>query len=411
MSAARASRALGAVALAAVALPAHVQARAAACPAHKSGRWSYVEPTGDVFPDKTVVASPRPGTDVLVSTTVAYRGLTRSTDDGCTWTVTSSLDDLAQTSAARLDPTFRFDALVARGGTVYATAVSSDQSIVTAPTVVTAVSRDAGAHWTVHEYAATELTSDVPRCTTTYLSAARDDGTVYLSCFNGGLAQIALGEVARCNYSFYVSRDYAATWQPVIAGVVDPAHVGYDGNLHNGCGASPGSLNGPVVDTLRRGTLWTSDNLAVSRSTDDGRTQSTWASMPQGEFLAGFTVAVDRGRDVVVAWTSSGKTYLAKAAGPFVAVPAMKLPVSESGQARGHLVLPGTTRMLVPYYDGKARSRLWSLDLVRRTWRELPPPPSAWAASGPVVVASSADGRTVYIAESYPTHRVFRYVP
>jgi hypothetical protein len=419
---ARGGRALLAAACAAVALVA--PARAGGCAAvTTTGGWSVIALPGQMSAVDVAVAFGRGGHDTLYGFGINgvgndARTLWRSRDAGCSWAPVLSLDTAgAATDLQRLDPAYRLmwvtvaQGAAARPRAIYALAGDDGYGFGVSLPVVTFVSTDDGAHWTVHQPPPAALAGDHPRCERdgigrTRLDVGTDPSTVYLRCHVGALGEVFL--MTQCADSYYVSHDAATTWTASRPPLRDLAHAYPD----DGLGCAP--LNAPVPSRTTPREVWEYEwrfpgplTLVVSR--DEGKTFAKAAATRAAVTCScGFEVGQPRsGRPVVAAWDST-EVYLADAAGTLGRVP-RPVPTSGTlGGLSGAAFLQdakGRLRLLVGYHVEKPEaSEAFLLDPATRRWTVVTPRPRlpnkmpAWTQYGTLLPHNAPGASTVYFA-------------
>jgi hypothetical protein len=335
------------------------------------------------------------------------RTVLRSTDGGCSWRVTASLDDAPSTSPEKTDTFYEFVSLAvspaaANGGhTVYAVATERIAAAAVTPPVVVATSTDDGAHWTYRDAAPADLAGDYPRCGAgtgwTVIRAGSDPATAYLRCETLPLAELALmygpGE---CQVVYYATHDGAKTWQAVSPRFSDPAKV----SVANPRGCD--WRNVPQPDRTRARVVWDVEKTGLLRSADDGRTWAPFATLQpaRDEFPAYDAVTVN-GRIVTLLWDA---TRLGVSTGGAPRdLPPLPIKSPESGFVWQAAIVPGSRDVVAFYRDVEKRSRTYRYSDRTKRWTELPGAPVAgsepgWRGTSGVALVSDTRSRDVYLA-------------
>jgi hypothetical protein len=233
-------------------------------------------------------------------------------------------------------------------------------------------------------------------------------GTAYLYCDGASFAAYFL-LVTSCRTSFYVTRDWGATWGAVYPRLADPAQA-TDPRL--GCAPPYQAL--PQADRYQQGVVWTAWSDGVHRSAQDGRAPAMFAPFTAAsEYVSGMDVgALRSGKPLVLLRTNT--RLLSSTGGKPKPVPTMPVPASERGVALGGAVLDRSDRVFVAYFDGRRHAAAWLLDVGRGTWRRLAAPPKradkqeAWLTYLPLELADDPASPYVYV-RSYAESRVLRH--
>jgi hypothetical protein len=379
---------------------------AAACPgATRNGAWSTLTMPFSWVAAFGVAYTPGGGDTLYVA---ASNLLYRSADGGCTWQVAVSLALPTAPGLPGVPSPYAFvsiavgPSVAGRPAPVWALAVEPTASAwsVALPVLVVS-SKDGGKTWSRREAAPAEVAAGYPRCTgASRIVAGAQPGTAYVYCDDFSAATTV--PVVHCRTSFYVTKDWGATWPVVFGGAPDPGQAA----------ASPTTLGcpqayalSPVADRYQPGTVWLPVYDGVLRSAKDGAAPKAFVTYPAGlDYLAGVDLGVlPSGKPLVLLITNAGlRSSAGGRAKPFAVQP---VPASERGKALGGELLDRSERVFAAFLDGEGRATAWLYDLGRATWKRLPPPPprpdktAAWQSFGVLDMVEDPASRNLYVRQ------------
>jgi hypothetical protein len=379
----------------------------AACTGLRSGRTASVAAPAGADAESLGVAYSKSGATQALYLPTA-RTVLRSTDAGCTWQVTASLDAAPVTALGKVDVLYTFYSLAVsppgRDGkhTIYAVAADGAASVAFAPPAVVATSTDDGAHWTYHEPAPAELAGDYPRCMFGYgwtvVRAGPDPTTAYLLCnittFSEAWLMFGPGE---CQVAYYVTHDAAKTWRAVQPRFSDPAKV----STTDPRGCDRRTM--PVPDPVRPKVVWDPVKGGLVRSGDDGHTFAPFASFtPAMGEIPSTDVTSAGGRTTALIWYSA--RIATSTGGPAVDLPSVPVKAAYTGFLQQVAFVPGTRDIVAFYCDPQKRARTFRFSDRTRRWSELPAAPIATFANGfeesaGVALVTSPTARDLYLAD------------